>query len=125
MAVGWVYAKALVMRLDLPRHNCTSFEIQSELTPLGSSAASLQELMELTYMQSIENDTLAIFASRYVIKGTTHKAQGLLIRSEDNEDDEPTFQVSITVTRASSNLPRPPRTMRACLYAVGGCLGAG
>ena len=98
------------MRLDLPRHNCVSFELQGELTPLGDSDASFQDLMELTYAQRIENDTLAIFASRYVIRGTIHKVQGVIVRIEDGEESN--FQVSIAVTRASSSLPRPPRTMR-------------
>ena len=105
------------MRLDLPRYNCVSFELHGEFTSSEDCDALFQDLMERTYVQQMENATAAVFASRYTVQGTTHRVQGALIRTEDDEESK--LQLSIIFVLAPSSLSRPPRDIRPVSLLIG------
>lgn len=104
------------MRLNLARHHCVAFRINSEFRVAADRDENVQALMDRTttrvhvHVGDDEESKNALFGSRYKSEEVTYQSLGLLSRIMS--DGVGHYTLSITYNLASNELPRPPRRVR-------------
>ena len=105
------------MRLNLSDYSCVFFRLNSEFRLAPDQYAEVQAVMARTSTHAHstvesgeEENRVAIFGSRYRIRGTTYQSLGTLSRTR--REDGFSIRVSLTTNQADDALPRPPRDIR-------------
>lgn len=101
------------MRLKLPNSLCTSFEIHADFAVSLDRRLDLSSVMEqtATHVHPAGTDTpeatVAMFGSRFVISGISHRALGHL--NVTQREYRLNICILTQLNKTSNALPRPPR----------------
>lgn len=101
------------MRLNLPNMLCTSFALHSDFAVSLDQRSAISAVMEqtATHVHPAGTDnpesTVAMFGSRFVISGISHRALGHL--SVTQQEDRLDICILTRLNKISNALPRPPR----------------
>lgn len=110
-------AGGLNMKLNLPNYGCIRFELEADFIAPLDFYAGIRSVMERTsthvHAPASADDvetTVAIFGSKFVIDGVSHRAVGNL--STTTRNDGLGIGVWMLLNKVEGDLPRPPRSIK-------------
>lgn len=105
------------MKLNLPNYGCIRFEIETDFSAPLDCYAGIKSVIQQTSTHvhgpvsadDVET-TVAIFGSKFIIDGVSHRAVGNLSTTTRNEGLG--IGVWMLINKVEGDLPRPPRGIK-------------